>query len=276
MVAAADDRVEQVLICTPDKDLGQCVGGKVVQLDRRKGVVYDAAGVTEKFGVPPDVDPRLPRRWSATRADGFPGLPGWGAKSAAAVLARYGHLEDIPADAGDWDIARPRRRPSWRRRCASEFDLALLFRRIATIEPDAPTIDERRRAAVDRPHRPTPSRQLAERIGAPGLAGRARKLAAGGRARPSNTGATPTGMARLSSKGHVTIPIELRVQLGHPGCDPLPNRFPGALDRRAGLSQPFLGRALGSSSGHGSGSARNWGALKEFARGWRSSRPPPA
>src|SRR5207244_3551801 len=102
-VAAADRRVEQVIICTPDKDLGQCVGGKVVQLDRRKDVLLGPDGVRDKFGVPPESIPD----WLALvgdSADGFPGLPGFGAKSAAALLARYGHLEDIPASADDWDV----------------------------------------------------------------------------------------------------------------------------------------------------------------------------
>jgi 5'-3' exonuclease len=102
-VAAADQRVEQVVICTPDKDLGQCVGGKVVQLDRRQNKLIDASGVVAKFGVGAESIPD----WLALvgdSADGFPGLPGFGAKSAAALLARYGHLEDIPADGAEWDV----------------------------------------------------------------------------------------------------------------------------------------------------------------------------
>lgn len=101
-VAAADPRVRRVVVCTPDKDLAQCVGGKVVQLaDRRKGVVLDAAGVRAKFGV----DPASIPDWLALAgdsADGFPGLPGWGAKRASAVLARFGHVEDIPEDPAAW------------------------------------------------------------------------------------------------------------------------------------------------------------------------------
>ncbi|HEY8302372.1 MAG TPA: 5'-3' exonuclease H3TH domain-containing protein [Jatrophihabitans sp.] len=102
-VAGADPRVEQVIICTPDKDLGQCVGGKVVQLDRRQDKLIDADGVVEKFGVAAESIPD----WLALvgdSADGFPGLPGFGAKSVAALLARYRHLEDIPAAADDWDV----------------------------------------------------------------------------------------------------------------------------------------------------------------------------
>src|SRR6187401_1496938 len=103
-LAAADPRVSEVVICTPDKDLAQCVvGDRVVQLDRRRGVRSGDAGVRAKFGVGPESIPD----WLALvgdSADGYPGLPGWGAKSASAVLARYGHLEHIPAAARDWDI----------------------------------------------------------------------------------------------------------------------------------------------------------------------------
>ena len=103
-IADADARVEQVLIVTPDKDLGQCVRGtRVVQYDRRKREIIDEAGVIAKFGVAPASIPDYLGLVGDT-ADGFPGLPGWGAKSAAGVLARYGHLEDIPPSVGDWDV----------------------------------------------------------------------------------------------------------------------------------------------------------------------------
>jgi 5'-3' exonuclease len=139
VVAAADDRVDQVIICTPDKDLGQCVvGDRVVQLDRRKGVVFDEAGVTEKFGVGPASIPDY-LGLVGDSADGFPGLPGWGAKSAAAVLARYTHLEDIPAEATDWDVD-VRGAGKLAVTLRDQADLAYLFRRIATVEVDAPTI----------------------------------------------------------------------------------------------------------------------------------------
>jgi 5'-3' exonuclease len=102
-VAADDEAVEQVIICTPDKDLAQCVvGRRVVQLDRRTGVVTDAAGVHDKFGVPPSSIPD----WLALvgdAADGFPGLAGWGKRSASVVLDHYGHLEAIPDDVAAWD-----------------------------------------------------------------------------------------------------------------------------------------------------------------------------
>jgi 5'-3' exonuclease len=101
---AADPAVEQVLICTPDKDLAQLVDGeRVVLLDRRRRITYDEAGVLAKWGVAPSAIPD----WLALvgdSSDGYPGLPGWGAKSAAAVLARYGSLEAIPAKASAWDV----------------------------------------------------------------------------------------------------------------------------------------------------------------------------
>jgi 5'-3' exonuclease len=136
VMAAGDERVERVVICTPDKDLGQCVGGKVVQLDRRKNLVFDAAGVEERLGVPPASIPDL-LALVGDSADGFPGLPGWGAKSAAAVLRRWGHLEDIPADPATWD-AGVRGAAKLNAVLREQFELALLFRRIATVETDAP------------------------------------------------------------------------------------------------------------------------------------------
>src|SRR5436190_20477778 len=100
--AATDERVEQVIICTPDKDLAQCVRGtRVVQLDRRKRAIRDEAGIVAKFGVPPASIPDYLALVGDT-ADGYPGLAGWGAKSSAAVLAKYGHLESIPADWRTW------------------------------------------------------------------------------------------------------------------------------------------------------------------------------
>jgi 5'-3' exonuclease len=174
-VAAADERVEQVIICTPDKDLGQCVqGDRIVQLDRRKGVVLDAAAVTEKFGVPPESIPDY-LGLVGDSADGFPGLPGWGAKSAAAVLARYGHLEDIPAKSADWDV-NVRGGGKLAVVLQDQFDLAMLFRRIATIEQDAPTIE-----SVDEILWTGPRDDFAEvcaRMDAPGLVVRAERLAA--------------------------------------------------------------------------------------------------
>ncbi len=96
LAAASDPRVERVIICTPDKDLAQCVRGtRIVQLDRRKNLIRDEAGVVARFGVMPASIPDY-LALVGDSADGFPGLAGWGAKSAAAVLARFGHLESIP------------------------------------------------------------------------------------------------------------------------------------------------------------------------------------
>ena len=103
-VADDDPSVDQVLICTPDKDLGQCVRGtRVVQLDRRKSLVLDEGGITAKFGVPPVSIPDY-LALVGDSADGFPGLTGWGAKSAAAVLARWVHLENIPENPAQWGV----------------------------------------------------------------------------------------------------------------------------------------------------------------------------
>jgi 5'-3' exonuclease len=133
-VAAADDAVDEVLILTPDKDLGQCVGGKVVQVDRRKGKVLDADGVREKFGVEPASLPD----WLAVvgdSADGYPGLKGWGASSSAAVLARYGHLEDVPADGADWEVG-VRNARTLAATLAAQRDQAYLFKVLATLRQD--------------------------------------------------------------------------------------------------------------------------------------------
>jgi 5'-3' exonuclease len=131
--AAADDgRVEQVVICTPDKDLGQCVRARhVVQLDRRKNHLIDEAGVIAKFGVPPASIPDY-LALVGDSADGFPGLSGWGAKSAATVLARWRHLEDVPAEASDWDVA-VRGAPKLAATLRNDFELALLFKDLATL-----------------------------------------------------------------------------------------------------------------------------------------------
>jgi 5'-3' exonuclease len=140
-VAAADARVAQVVICTPDKDLGQCVGGKVVQLDRRNRRLLDSAAVREKFGVDPESIPDY-LALVGDSADGFPGLPGWGAKSAGALLGRYGHIEAIPADPRQWDV--PVRSAAALAETLHQLrDLALHFRLLATLRDDAPvgTVD---------------------------------------------------------------------------------------------------------------------------------------
>jgi 5'-3' exonuclease len=131
-VAASDPAVDQVVICTPDKDLGQCVSGRrVVQLDRRKGAVVDEDGVWAKFGVGPASIPDY-LALVGDSADGFPGLAGWGAKSSAVVLARYTHLESIPDAAGQWEVG-VRNAGTLAATLKAQRELALLFRDIATL-----------------------------------------------------------------------------------------------------------------------------------------------
>ncbi len=138
--AARDDRVSQVLVCTPDKDLSQCVvGTRVVQLDRRRNILRDEAGVVAKFGVKPQSIPDY-LAVVGDSADGFPGVPGWGLKAAALTLSQYPHLEDIPKDWQEWH-------PSIRKaRLLSEslfnaWSDALLFRTLATLRLDVPVFD---------------------------------------------------------------------------------------------------------------------------------------
>ena len=173
-VADADERVEQVLIVTPDKDLGQCVRGeRVVQFDRRKREILDADAIVDKFGIAPESIPDY-LGLVGDSADGFPGLPGWGAKSAALVLARYLHLEDIPAAAGQWDVAGLRGAAKLSATLQAQFDDALLFRRIATIDTDVDV------GSVDDWRWTGPTDEFAataERIGSPGLVDQARTLA---------------------------------------------------------------------------------------------------
>ncbi len=174
-VAAADARVEQVLVCTPDKDLAQCVRDpRVAQLDRRQGKLLDEAGVWGKFGVGPGSIPD----WLALvgdSADGFPGLPGWGAKSSATVLARYEHLDAIPEAAGEWDVTVRGAAKLAATLTAQRAD-AELFLDLATLRTDAPvgTVDEWRWRG------PTPElASWAERLGSPNLVNRAERAMKG-------------------------------------------------------------------------------------------------
>ena len=138
--AALDERVERVYICTPDKDLAQCVrGARVVQMDRRKRTVRDETGVIAKFGVPPASIPDY-LALVGDSADGYPGLPGWGAKSAAAVLARFGHLEAIPANAREWKV-NAHNAGTLAATLVRERERALLFRDLATLRTDIPVFD---------------------------------------------------------------------------------------------------------------------------------------
>ena len=138
--ADRDPRVGRVFVCTPDKDLAQCVRGtRVVQMDRRRRTIRDESGVIAKFGVPPGSIPDY-LALVGDAADGYPGLPGWGAKSAAAVLARYAHLESIPDDWRTWGVnaSSPARLAQT---LARERDRALLFRLLATLRTDVTVFD---------------------------------------------------------------------------------------------------------------------------------------
>jgi 5'-3' exonuclease len=173
-VARDDDRVGRAIICTVDKDLGQCVEDpKVVQLDRRKGgQLIDEAGVRERFGVSPGSIPDY-LALVGDSADGFPGLPGWGAKSTATVLARYEHLDAIPHDAGEWEVD-VRGAAKLAATLAGSREAANLFLDLATLRTDhaVGTVDEWewRGAAPD-------LAPLAVRLGADNLVTRCLKLA---------------------------------------------------------------------------------------------------
>jgi len=170
--AAADDRVEEVVICTPDKDLGQCVGGKVVQFDRRRSTRYDADAVRAKFGVDPASIPDY-LALVGDSADGFPGLKGWGSSSAATVLSRYGHIDAIPETATDWEVG-VRNAAGLAAVLVADRQKALLFRTLATLRTDCPVgkVDDWRWTG------PTPAMAaMGELLDAPGLLPRATKLA---------------------------------------------------------------------------------------------------
>ncbi|MBX3153593.1 hypothetical protein KF728_25795 [Candidatus Obscuribacterales bacterium] len=133
--AAQDSRVERVIICTPDKDLGQSVvGTKIVQMDRRRDTIRDEAGVIEKFGVRPESIPDFLGVVGDT-ADGIPGLPRWGAKAAAAVLSVYPHLEDIPKDPKQWPSSI-RGASTLAATLFEKWDDAILYRTLATLRTD--------------------------------------------------------------------------------------------------------------------------------------------
>ena len=172
-VAGADERVERVFICTPDKDLGQMVvGDRIVQFDRRKNEVRNAEGVRAKFGVPPESIPDYLGLVGDT-ADGFPGLPGWGAKSAGAVLGHYLHLEHIPTLAKDWAVD-VRGAVKLATTLNEQQEAAKLFRLIATLRTDHPV------GAVDEWRFTGPGPEFAawtQRLGSPGMLTRAERLA---------------------------------------------------------------------------------------------------
>lgn len=168
--SAKDKRVEQVLICTPDKDLGQCVLGKrVVQVDRMRNIVRDEDGVVAKFGVKPESIPDF-LAVVGDSADGYPGVPGWGQKAAASTFSRYAHLENIPKDWRAWDPSI-RRAQTLAQSLFSQWNEALLFRTLATLRLDVPvfdTVEELRWKG------PKPSfEEYSRRLKAPDLLGRA-------------------------------------------------------------------------------------------------------
>jgi 5'-3' exonuclease len=174
VVASADARVDEVIICTPDKDMGQCVGGKVFQLDRRKDVLLDAEGVRAKYGVRPASIPD----WLALvgdSADGFPGLPGFGAKTAAALLDRFDHIESIPDDPGAWDVPGVRGADRLAATLRAGREVAARFKELATLRTDVPV------GAVDDWEWRGPNADLGdwcERFGSPRIGRRAAALAA--------------------------------------------------------------------------------------------------
>jgi len=171
--AAASPPVEQVIICTPDKDLSQCVRGeRVVQFDRRKREQRDERGVVARFGVGPASIPDY-LALVGDSADGFPGIPGWGEKASSAVLGRYAHLERIPAKSTEWSV--PVRGAARLAAALQENrDLALLFRTLATLRTDVPVFTDVEELRWRGPSMEFQS--VAQRLGAPGLWDRARRI----------------------------------------------------------------------------------------------------
>jgi 5'-3' exonuclease len=171
---AADASVRKVFICTPDKDMAQCVvGERVVMLNRRTNAVMDEGGVNEKFGVPPASIPDY-LALVGDSSDGYPGLPGWGARSAAVVLERYRHLESIPLDHREWQVS-VRGADRLAETLARQRDLAFLFRDLATLRTHEPVVAS---AAELKWQGPRSSFAAAcEELEAPDLLERAEKLA---------------------------------------------------------------------------------------------------
>src|SRR5271156_96843 len=159
-IAASDPTVDRVIICTPDKDLAQCVQGtRVVQLDRRKRITRDESGVIAKFGVKPSSIPDY-LALVGDAADGYPGLRGWGAKSASSVLLRFGHLESIPANWRDWGV-NANNPAALAETLLRDRGRAFLFRRLATLRTDIPlftSVEQLRWAGATDPSPPLAKR----------------------------------------------------------------------------------------------------------------------
>jgi 5'-3' exonuclease len=176
VMAATDERVDQVVVCTPDKDLAQCVrGDRIVQLDRRTRELRNESAVRQKFGVSPESIPD----WLALvgdSADGYPGLPGWGPRSAATVLARFQHLEYIPKLATEWGVS-VRGAVRLATTLAEQREEALLFRELATLRTDAPIGADVEALRWAGPH--VGFATWSERLGSPALNERASRLAEG-------------------------------------------------------------------------------------------------
>jgi 5'-3' exonuclease len=171
--AAQDAQVNQVFICTPDKDLSQSVvGTRVVQLDRRRDLVRDEAGVVARFGVKPHSIPDY-LAVVGDSADGYPGVTGWGAKAAAAVFSQYSHLEDIPKDWQAWHPSIRRARPL-SESLLQNWNDALLFRTLATLRLDVPVFDSIEDLRWKGPH--PAFEDLCRRLKSPALWTRAAKL----------------------------------------------------------------------------------------------------
>ena len=188
---SAFSKVNRVYICSPDKDLAQCVRtNRVVQLDRRTGTLRDEAGVRDRFGVPPSSIPDY-LALVGDSADGYPGLQGWGERSTATVLGLYGHLEAIPPDATDWEV-HPRGAERLAATLQENFQLALLFRGLATLRTKEPMI-----ASTDELYWRGPNATFAatcKRLEAPQLTGLAAELAAA--LKPSSPGPPRTSPKR--------------------------------------------------------------------------------
>lgn len=168
--------VGRVLVCTPDKDLAQCVRGtRVVQHDRRRDAIRDEDGVWERFGVGPASIPDY-LALVGDAADGFPGLPGWGARSAAAVLARYGHIDAIPDDPAAWDVP-VRGAARLAATLAGSRDAAGLFRTLATLRSDVPGVADGGPAALAWTGPAAGFARVCADLDAPGIAARADALA---------------------------------------------------------------------------------------------------